>query len=52
MLQELELKIQSLQNQNDVLRSGNKEIISAKYIELENKVFEAEKKTNSLGAQL
>jgi hypothetical protein len=32
------------------LRAGNQEVINAKYIELENKVFEAERVKNSLVA--
>lgn len=48
MIQELELKISSLQSQNDVLKTGNQEIINAKYMELENKLFETEKENNSL----
>jgi hypothetical protein len=48
MVQELEMKIQSLQSQNDTLRKGNQEAISTKYIELENRVFDAERKNKSL----
>lgn len=35
MIQELELKIQSLTSQNEILKTGNQEIINQKYIELE-----------------
>ena len=52
MIQELELKISSLQSQNDVLKSGNQEMINAKYLELENKLFETEKEANSLKGQI
>lgn len=48
MVQELEMKVQSLQSQNDTLRKGNQEAISTKYIELENRVFDAERKKKSL----
>jgi len=48
MIQELEMKIQSLQSQNDTLRKGNQEAINTKYIELENRVFDAERKNKSL----
>jgi len=43
MIQELELKIQSLQSQNDTLRNCNEEKLNAKYIEIENKLFVAER---------
>lgn len=52
MINELELKISSLQSQNDILKSGNQEMINAKYIELENRLFEAERSNNSLNAQI
>ena len=48
MVQELEMKVQSLQSQNDTLRKGNAEAINTKYIELENRVFDAERKNKSL----
>jgi hypothetical protein len=41
MMQELELKIQSLTSQNEILANGNEEKINFKLIELENKLFEA-----------
>ena len=52
MIQELEMKIQSLQSQNDTLRKGNQEAINTKYIELENRVFDAERKNKSLQSQI
>ena len=52
MIQDYELKIASLQSQNDVLKTGNQEIINAKYMELENKLFETEKENNSLNGQI
>jgi len=52
MIQELEMKIQSLQSQNDTLRKGNQEAITTKYIELENRVFDAERKNKSLQSQI
>ena len=52
MIQDYELKIASLQSQNDVLKTGNQEIINAKYMELENKLFETEKENNSLKGQI
>lgn len=48
MVQELEMKIKSLSNQNEMLKTGNKENINAKYIELENKACEAERIKNSV----
>ena len=41
-----------MQSQNDTLRSGNKEMINAKYIELENRLFEAERNGQSLQSQV
>lgn len=35
-----------------MLRQGNENQISAKFVEMENKVFEAERNKNSLSAQL
>ena len=52
MIQELELKIQSLQSQNDTLRNCNEEKLNAKYIEIENKLFVAERDNQSLKAQI
>lgn len=46
------MKIQSLQSQNDTIRKGNSEAINTKYIELENRVFDAERKNKSLEQQI
>lgn len=48
MVTELEMKVQSLQMQNETLREGNQETINAKYIELENKVLDLQKDNNKL----
>ena len=48
MVTELEMKVQSLQMQNETLREGNQETINAKYIELENKLLDVQKDNNKL----
>jgi len=52
MLQELELKNQSLESQIQTLKAGNQEAMNKKYIELENKVFETERINVSLSKQV
>ena len=52
LIQELELKIQSLISQNETLKNGNQESINAKYIELENSLLEQQMKNNSLEQQI
>lgn len=52
LIQELELKVQSLNSQNEMLKNGNQEAINAKYIELENKLLEVQMKNNSFEQQL
>lgn len=52
MIQDLELKIQSLQSQNEALATKSEDKISLKLVELENKLLQSQRENKSLLAQV
>ena len=51
-IQDLEQKVRSLQFQNDTLRKDSQDAMNSKYLEIENKLLQAERQNKSLQSQL